>query len=49
MVLSGGKPLVRDLRAHKTPREVYKSFFTSGPMAAIFLYMIALTVASVVG
>lgn len=49
MVLSGGKPLVRDLRANKTRREVYKSFFTSGPMAAIFLYMIALTVASVVG
>ena len=49
MLLSGGKPLVRDLRANKTPREVYKSFFTSGPMAAIFLYMISMTVASVIG
>ena len=49
MLLSGGKPLVRDLRANKTPREVYKSFFTSGPMAAIFLYMLSMTVASVIG
>lgn len=48
MALSGGKPVWRDLRAEKTPRAVYREFLTSGPVAATFLYMIALTVSSVV-
>lgn len=49
MLLSGGKPLLRDLRANKTPREVYVNFFTCLPVAAIFLYMLSLTVSSVLG
>lgn len=47
MAMSGGKTLVRDLRADKTPRVVYRRFFTSLPVAAIFLFMIALTVSSI--
>lgn len=48
MLLSGGKPLLRDLRNNKTPREVYVSFFTCWPVLAILAYMLALTVSSVI-
>lgn len=47
MAMSGGKTLLRDMRAQKTPRAVYRRFFTSLPVAAIFLFMIALTASSI--
>lgn len=47
MALSGGKLLLRDLKNNRTPRGVYRWFFASVPVAAIFCYMIALTIASV--
>ncbi|MBS6546570.1 MAG: CPBP family intramembrane metalloprotease [Butyricicoccus pullicaecorum] len=49
MLMSGGKPLLRDLRTNRTPHETYRNFFTTGSVAAIFLYMIVLTVSSVIG
>ena len=47
LALSGGKPLLRDFRASKTPHTTYRQLFTTLPVAAIFLYMIAMTVSSV--
>ncbi len=47
MALSGGKLLLRDIKNNRTPRGVYKWFFASMPVVAIFCYMIALTIASI--
>ena len=47
MALSGGKLLLRDIKNNRTPRGVYKWFFVSMPVVAIFCYMIALTIASI--
>lgn len=49
MLMSGGRPLLRDLRSNKTTPKVYASFFTCLPVAAIVLYMLSLTVSSVLG
>ena len=49
MAMSSGRALWRDLRAEKPSREVLRCFFTTLPIAAIFLYMVTLTVSSIVG
>lgn len=48
MLLSSGKTLLRSFRAERAPKGVYKALFTSVPMAAIFLYMICLTISSII-
>lgn len=47
MIMSAGKPLIKDIKQNRTAKGVYSSFFTCKPVIAVFLYMIALTISSV--
>lgn len=49
MIMSAGKPLLKDIRQNRTAKGVYSSFFTCKPVLAVFVYMIALTISSVLG
>ena len=47
MIMSAGKPLLKDIKQNRTAKGVYSSFFTCKPIIAVFIYMIALTISSV--
>ena len=47
-LFSNINPLLRLLQAKRVEDGIYKAFFTSVPIAAIFLYMICLTVSSII-
>lgn len=47
MIMSAGKPVLKDIKQNRTAKGVYSSFFTCRPIIAVFIYMIALTISSV--
>ncbi len=47
MIMSAGKPVLKDIKQNRTAKGVYSSFFTCKPIIAVFIYMIALTISSV--
>lgn len=47
MIMSAGKPVLKDIKQNRTAKGVYSSFFTCKPVIAVFIYMIALTISSV--
>lgn len=47
MIMSAGKPLIRDMKSNRTKKGTYISFFACKPVFVVFVYMIAMTVASI--
>lgn len=47
LALSGGKPVLRDLKNNRTPKATYGAFFSRLPVVCVFVFFIVLTLASI--
>lgn len=47
MIMSTGKPILKDFQCNRTMKGTYKDFFLCAPVIAVFMYMTVLTVSSI--